>query len=207
MSKFTTMQQLAIDSDGQNILVSAGAGSGKTSVLTARVIRKLKQGNNIDQLIILTFTNAAASEMKQRIKKAIQQDSSLHGQLAYLDNAIISTFDSFAARIVSQYHYYLGRSSQEAISDPIFIQFQKEQLISSIINRHFDKSNPTFIEVMNRLFDKGDKLLHEGLGTLLKGLERLPDPIQYIDNYEQRFLSDEAINHQLERFTQQLLDQ
>ena len=65
---FTKEQQLAIDSDGQNIIVSAGAGSGKTAVLTARVIRKLMSGIDIDKLLILTFTNEAANEMKRRIR-------------------------------------------------------------------------------------------------------------------------------------------
>ena len=68
MPKWTSEQQLAIDKEGTNIIVSAGAGSGKTAVLTARVIRKLNNGVDIDKLLILTFTNAAAKEMKERIR-------------------------------------------------------------------------------------------------------------------------------------------
>ena len=68
---FTREQQLAIDLDNSNIIVSAGAGSGKTAVLTERVIRKLKQGVDIDHLLVLTFTNEAASEMKSRIRDSI----------------------------------------------------------------------------------------------------------------------------------------
>ena len=64
MPKWTNEQQLAIDKEGTNIIVSAGAGSGKTAVLTARVIRKLNSGVDIDKLLILTFTKAAAGEMK-----------------------------------------------------------------------------------------------------------------------------------------------
>ena len=60
----TKEQQLAIDKEGSNIIVSAGAGSGKTAVLTERVIRKLKENTHINELLILTFTNAAAAEMK-----------------------------------------------------------------------------------------------------------------------------------------------
>ena len=69
--KFTSKQQEAIDRDGTNIIVSAGAGSGKTAVLTERVIRKLKQGIDVDRLLVLTFTNEAASEMKSRIREGI----------------------------------------------------------------------------------------------------------------------------------------
>ena len=68
MPKWTNEQELAITESGKNILVSAGAGSGKTAVLTERVIRKLKNGTSIKNLLILTFTNNAAHEMKTRIK-------------------------------------------------------------------------------------------------------------------------------------------
>ena len=67
MPKFTPEQQQAIDVEGFNVLVSAGAGSGKTAVLTERVLRKVKQGIHINQLLILTFTNKAAMEMQARI--------------------------------------------------------------------------------------------------------------------------------------------
>ena len=67
MTKYTEEQLEAINKEGTNIIVSAGAGSGKTAVLTERVIRKLKDGVNVNELLILTFTNAAAREMKERI--------------------------------------------------------------------------------------------------------------------------------------------
>ena len=70
---WTPEQQQAIDEEGKNIIVSAGAGSGKTAVLTARVIRKLKSGVHINELLVLTFTNAAAAEMKERISKRLSE--------------------------------------------------------------------------------------------------------------------------------------
>ena len=69
MPKWTKEQEKAINEYGQNIIVSAGAGSGKTAVLSERVITKLKQKISLDNLLILTFTNAAAAEMKERIRK------------------------------------------------------------------------------------------------------------------------------------------
>ena len=65
---WTADQEKALNEGGKNIIVSAGAGSGKTAVLTERVITKLKKGININELLILTFTNAAAMEMKDRIR-------------------------------------------------------------------------------------------------------------------------------------------
>ena len=103
---FTKEQQLGIDKEGSNIIVSAGAGSGKTAVLTARVIRKLKQDIDINRLLILTFTNEAANEMKNRIYEEIVNNN-LTKQLDLLNSANITTFDSFALKIVKKYHYLL----------------------------------------------------------------------------------------------------
>ena len=96
----TPMQQKAIDLDNSNIIVSAGAGSGKTAVLTQRVIRKIKDGVDITKLLVLTFTNEAASEMKNRIRKKLKQNNMLE-QLNYIDSAYITTFDSFSLSIYS----------------------------------------------------------------------------------------------------------
>ena len=100
----TKEQQLAIDMDGTNIIVSAGAGSGKTAVLTQRVIRKIMDGVDVDRLLVLTFTNEAAREMKSRIRDAIIKNN-LDKQLGLLDAAYITTFDSFALSVVKKYHY------------------------------------------------------------------------------------------------------
>ena len=71
--KWTTEQQLAIDMDGSNIIVSAGAGSGKTAVLSERVLQKVLNGVDIRKILILTFTNEAAGEMSARIRKKIKK--------------------------------------------------------------------------------------------------------------------------------------
>ena len=105
MPKWTNEQQLAIDKEGTNIIVSAGAGSGKTAVLTARVIRKLNNGVDIDKLLILTFTNAAAKEMKERIRSAIKKAPDLSSQLDLIDGAYITTFDSYSLSLVKKYYY------------------------------------------------------------------------------------------------------
>ena len=73
--EYTQEQLDAINNEGTNIIVSAGAGSGKTAVLTKRVIRKLQNGVDIDRILVLTFTNEAANEMKDRIRKAIIKEN------------------------------------------------------------------------------------------------------------------------------------
>ena len=87
MSNLTEEQQLAVDKKDTNIIVSAGAGSGKTTVLKTRVLRELRDGTNINNLIILTFTNNAAAEMKERIRKIINENEAVKDQALYLDSA------------------------------------------------------------------------------------------------------------------------
>jgi len=106
MPRWTKEQQEAIDKEGTNIIVSAGAGSGKTAVLSERVLRKLKDGVNINELLILTFTKAAAFEMKERIRKKIANEESLSKQLEYIDSSYITTFDSYALSVVKNITTY-----------------------------------------------------------------------------------------------------
>ena len=74
MSQFTKEQQQAIDDRGHDILVSASAGSGKTTVLVERVLREILSGTQVDELLVITFTKAAAEEMKTRIKQALSAE-------------------------------------------------------------------------------------------------------------------------------------
>ncbi len=84
---WTKEQSDAIYKSGKNIIVSAGAGSGKTAVLTTRVLHKLENGIHVNELLILTFTKAAASEMKERIRKNLRKKPDLKPELLLLDTA------------------------------------------------------------------------------------------------------------------------
>ena len=130
---WTLEQEQAINEDGKNIIVSAGAGSGKTAVLSERVIRKLKQKVNINELLILTFTNAAAAEMKDRIRKKIKKDPSLKDQLDYLEQAYITTFDSYALSVVKKYNYLLNIPKNIKPTDSIIINIKKKQILNDIL--------------------------------------------------------------------------
>ena len=84
---YSNEQLLAINSKGQNIIVSAGAGSGKTAVLTERIRQTLQSGVKADQLLVLTFTNAAAAEMKERVIKKMAEDETLKHRTAEVESA------------------------------------------------------------------------------------------------------------------------
>ena len=130
---WTEEQKSAINEEGQNIIVSAGAGSGKTAVLSERVLRKLKQGINIKNLLILTFTNAAAGEMKDRIREKIKKEENLKEQLDYLDEAYITTFDSFALSLIKKYNYILNIPKNIKPIDSLIITIKKREILENII--------------------------------------------------------------------------
>ena len=140
---FTKEQQQAINMDNTNIIVSAGAGSGKTAVLTERVIRKIKEGIDVNKLLVLTFTNEAANEMKSRIRDKIIENN-LDSQLPLLDSAYITTFDSYALSLVKKYNYLLNVSDNLKIIDSGIITIYKEKVLDDILsvmygNPEFDK--------------------------------------------------------------------
>jgi len=188
---FTKEQLEAINKDGTNIIVSAGAGSGKTAVLTERVIRKLKQGVDVSSLLVLTFTNEAANEMKSRIRDAIVKNN-LTKQLSLLDSSHITTFDSFALFIVKKYHYLLNVSDNISIVDSNIILIHKYKIIDDIFENMY--GDPLFNKLVDDFCLKDDKFLKKYVIELSNKLDLLIDKRSYIDNYINNFYNTDNIN-------------
>ncbi len=200
MPKWTEEQQLAIDKEGTNIIVSAGAGSGKTAVLTARVIRKLKSGVNINQLLILTFTNKAAFEMKDRIRQAITEDKSLVAQLDFIDGSYISTFDSFALSMVKKYSYLLGVGKNVNIADSSTIYLEKKKIIEDIFDRLYQENNKNFLNLLNDFTIKKDDEIKEYILDINDKLDLKYDKIDYLNNYLEKYYSDSNISMLIDKY-------
>ena len=194
MPNWTKEQQLAIDKEGKNIIVSAGAGSGKTAVLTERVIRKLKDGVDIDKLLVLTFTNEASNEMKNRIRKAIEKEVSLKKQLDYIDSSYITTFDSYAFSVVKKYHYVLGLSKDLKIIDSSVINIKKEGFIEEIFNELYEEKDQDFLKLINDFTVKDDKDLKKEIFKISNNLDLKYDKEKYLDNYLDIYYNKENID-------------
>ncbi len=204
---WTTEQDLAIHHQGQNILVSAGAGSGKTAVLSQRVLEKLQSGVAVDDLIILTFTNAAAADMKAKIKQLIQKEPRLSDQMKRLDNAVISTFDSFALRLVTQYHYLLGVGSDVRIVDSAVLETVRQATLDSVMERRYREGDPRFLAAVDRYFDKGDHTFREAVRQLAEATEMIPDRFSWFRSYESRFFGPETLVEIRTMFRERLVRQ
>ena len=194
---FTPEQQLAIDEEGKNIIVSAGAGSGKTAVLTARVIRKLTEGIDINHLLVLTFTNEAAREMKNRIRKAIIKNK-LNNQLSLLDSAYITTFDSFALSIVKKYHYLLNISNDIKIIDKDIITIYKYKVLDNIFENKY--GNPEFDNLINTFCLKDDKLIKNFIIELSEKLELQVDKEEFTLHYFEKFYDPKYLQNLISNY-------
>lgn len=180
MNKWTKEQEEAINRSGTNIIVSAGAGSGKTAVLTERTIRKLLNGGSIDRLLILTFTNAAAGEMKNRIRKAIKK-AGLKEQLDLIDSSYITTFDSFAMTIVKKYHEYLKISPNIQIMDSSIEELKSKEILDNIFEESYEDDN--FKNLINDFCIKTDNNIKNVVREISKKLDLLSNKNEYLNSY------------------------
>lgn len=151
---FTAEQKKAINDQGRDILVSASAGSGKTTVLVQRVLKEIKAGRSIDQLLIVTFTKAAAEEMKTRIKtelsQAIKKDHSkqayLRTQLNQIDTANISTIDAFCLEVIHRFYYAIDLDpSFSILTDETQAALLRERALKEIEREKLDAQDKDFI--------------------------------------------------------------
>ena len=183
MPSWTKEQQQAIDEEGKNIIVSAGAGSGKTAVLTERVIRKLKSGVHINELLVLTFTNAAAAEMKERIRKAIRKTPGLEEEMNRIDGAYITTFDSFALSIVKKYHTVINCTNNIQITDDVVINIKKQELLEQILDEKYLLQDKRFTKLIHDFCYKDDKELKKSLLDIYQKIELKYDKEHFLETY------------------------
>ena len=195
---WTNEQLDAINRDNSNIIVSAGAGSGKTAVLTERVIRKLKGGVDVDRLLVLTFTNEAANEMKSRIRDAIIKNG-MDEQLGLLDSSYITTFDSYALSIVKKYHYLLNVSNNVSIVDSNIILIYKYKVIDMIFEDMY--GNELFNKMVDDFCLKDDKNLKQYILMLSDKLDLLIDKEKYMNEYLDNYYSDKYIDEVIDLFS------
>ena len=189
----TPEQAKAVNLEGKNIIVSAGAGSGKTAVLSERVIRKLKDGVDIRNILMLTFTNEAAGEMAARIRKKIKK-AGLKEQLEYLDQAYITTFDAFALNLVKKYHYVLNMSKDISIIDASIINLKRKEFLEEIFEEFYEEKDERFLKLIEDFTNRDDALIKDSVLSINRLLDLKYDKEDYLANYVNNFYSDEYVN-------------
>ena len=190
--ELTKEQLMAIEVRNCNLLVSAAAGSGKTSVLVERIIRRVLDEKNpvdIDKIVVVTFTKAAAEEMKKRLveafEKKLQQcpsDNRLIRQISLTDHARITTIDSLCSYIVRNYYNSIGYDPAFRIADEGETELLKSDVIEEILEERFKKNEQDFIDVVES-FAPGKKInnIAEIIISLHDFSESHPWPYEWID--------------------------
>mgnify|MGYP000936415708 CR=1 FL=1 len=201
-------QWAAIYESGQDILVNAGAGSGKTAVLTERIIRILKDGIGLDRLIVLTFTKAAAGEMKERLrkklKKEIESGYDLQDALDYLDQASVQTFDSFALELVRRYHYLLGVNRSIGIGDNVLFSLRKKEIIDQVFNSFYEEEDADFLNLVALFSIKNDNNLQKFINDVDRKLDLIPDKQAYLDSYLDKYYQPDFIRNRINEYEELL---
>lgn len=206
MPKWTKEQEEAIIKSGSNIIVSAGAGSGKTAVLSERVINKIENGIHVNELLILTFTRAAADEMKDRIRKKIGKIAEFKDELTLLSSAYITTFDSFALSVVKKYHYLLNISSSIAITDESIVKLEQKKILDNIFEKFYKEKNEKFINLIKKYCIKNDKSLKSNILSLCNKISDYIDRDEFIDNVINNFYEEENVNKLLTKYKEFIND-
>lgn len=205
-NRYTDDQQKAIDSIGCDTLVSAAAGSGKTAVLVERILNLISRGDSIENMLVVTFTNAAAAEMKERIKKALQEKyqkaiiDKNYDALSYylkeirnLQSASISTLHSFCIEVIKKYSYTIDLADMR-IGDEAELKEITEKCTKDLFLEKYEKQDEEFESTLNTLANGRDKRLYEIIMELNSFSKSIEDPHKWLLDIVSRYEDEDIEN-------------
>ncbi|MCD7034892.1 helicase-exonuclease AddAB subunit AddA [Metabacillus sp. GX 13764] len=207
-SQWTDDQWKAIAASGTDILVAAAAGSGKTAVLVERIIRKIVSREDpidVDRLLVVTFTNASAAEMKNRIGEALEKElrqnpASLHlrRQISLLNRASISTLHSFCLNVIRKYYYMIDIDPGFRIADTTEGALLIDEVLDDLFEEEYGKEdNEPFFDLVDRYSsDRSDAALQNLIRELYNFSRSHPEPVKWLENMALQY--EEAGNKPLE---------
>lgn len=189
---FTREQQEVIDARNTNVLVSAAAGSGKTAVLVERIVSIITDSDNpvdIDRLLIVTFTNAAAAEMRERIHNAIvkrlEQDPEnghLQKQATLVHAALITTIDSFCLFLLRNHFNEINLDPGFRVADDGEVKLLMSDVLASVLEKAFEEARPEFLNCVECFTVKGsDAGIEEYIRTLYTFSMSHPWPLEWLE--------------------------
>lgn len=187
--KWTEEQSQAIHEKGSNILVAAAAGSGKTAVLVERIINKIiEEEIDIDKLLVVTFTNAAASEMRERILNAIYKkieeeptNLRLQKQITLLNKSNICTIHSFCLDVIRNNFYEINISPNFRIGDTAEIELLKEEVLDELFEDLYLKEDEGFLKLLEIYTSyKDDEPLKDIVKSIYNFIQSAPFPEKWL---------------------------
>lgn len=204
MPNWTKEQKQAIYEKGSNLLVAAAAGSGKTAVLVERIINKVMNENiDIDKLLVVTFTNAAAAEMRERVLDAIYkkledepENENLQKQLTLLNMASICTIDSFCLEVVKNNFYELENVSPNfRIADTPEIELLKQEILDELFEKKYEEENEDFTKLVSTYTNyRDDTPLKDLILKIYNYISSSPYPKEWLHEKIEMFNLKDKIN-------------
>ncbi len=204
---WTPEQQQVIRLRNRNLLVSAAAGSGKTAVLVERILKMITQTEHpvdVDRLLVVTFTRAAAAEMRERIGDALEQaleqiegseqteqSERLMNQATLLHSAQISTIDSFCKRVVEEHFHDIDLDPGFRVADEAELLLMRADVCERMLEDYYEENSPEFREFAEMYASgKNDAALEEMIIKLYSFAESYPDPEGWLMQQQKEYRED-----------------
>ncbi len=187
--QWTNDQHNAINLPVSDMLVSAAAGSGKTAVMAERILSRItgeKDFVDIDRILVVTYTSAAASEIKERIMKRIMSkldegdNPRLSSQLVKLPYSHISTIHSFCLDLIRKYFYILGIDPQVKIADETDVKSMKKQSAEAVLDNHYNSDDIVFKEMISDYTHKNDSSICDLIISIYNYSRTMPDSEKWL---------------------------
>ncbi len=200
-NKWTKEQQSAISLHERNLLVSAAAGAGKTAALVERIIRMITDKKNpldLDRLLVVTFTNAAAAEMKERILAAIDdqlvshpQDTHLSMQATLVNTAQICTIHSFCESVIRDHFSEIELDPGFRVGEENEIRLLQHEVMEDLLEEKFETGDPQFLNFVDAYGDKcGTKSIENIVLKVYDVSRQNPDPEEWLDECIRDYQAD-----------------
>ena len=188
---WTEQQKKAIETDNKNILVSAAAGSGKTAVLTERILQKFVTGEvSADRLVVVTFTKAAAAEMRERIRRGLEKrfkeepdNKGLYVQMTLLADADICTMDSFCNKIVRTHFEEAGTDPDYRVAEEAEMLLIMSDVFSKAVEKYYEEGSEDFFEFASAFSSaKNDTDIEKIVYDVYDEAQNKPWPDEWLDD-------------------------
>lgn len=179
MPNWTDEQRSAIEARGGNILLSAAAGSGKTTVLVARVLRLIEAGADVDRMLVVTFTRAAASDMRAKLSRQLNEraaagDARCRDQLLKLERASISTLHSFCSDFLRTNFESAGVDPAFRVLDDALVARLKDEALDGALEEAYTAGGDALLALD---YGRGPSGVRAAAALLLTRMEERPDPV------------------------------
>ncbi len=204
---YTKEQQQAVFTRGHNVIVSAGAGSGKTKVLSGRAYQLIKEGMKLEELVMLTFTNAAAFNMREKVRELLLEDEELAPLADKVESSYITTFDALALSIVKRFHYLLEIDENISITDDSLVQVKKNAIIDEILDEYYAHPSSKFLSLISKYTLKNDNLIKKFLLQIDKHASLKINRKEYLNNYINTFYNQEKIESDINTFFNNIIEE